>query len=64
MSSRWIAWAIIALAKRDFRDIIITINPLTYLIFPVKEFCQSCYFRLFTKNAAIVPDLISRDVPE
>jgi monoglucosyldiacylglycerol epimerase len=64
MSSRWIAWAIIALAKRDFRDIIITINPLTYLIFPVKEFCQSCYFRLFTKSASISPNLISTDVTE
>jgi monoglucosyldiacylglycerol epimerase len=50
MSARWIAWAIVALAKRDFRDIIVTINPLTYLIFPVKEFCQSCYFKLFTKT--------------
>ncbi len=50
MSARWIAWATIALAKRDFRDIIVTINPLTYLIFPVKEFCQSWYFRLFTKG--------------
>jgi monoglucosyldiacylglycerol epimerase len=54
MSARWIAWAVIALAKRDFRDIIVTINPLTYLIFPVKEFCQSCYFKLFTKNNKIV----------
>jgi monoglucosyldiacylglycerol epimerase len=54
MSARWIAWAIVALAKRDFRDIIVTINPLTYLIFPVKEFCQSGYFRLFTKSAKIV----------
>jgi monoglucosyldiacylglycerol epimerase len=51
MSARWIAWATIALAKRDFRDIIVTINPLTYLIFPVKEFCQSWYFRLFTKGS-------------
>jgi monoglucosyldiacylglycerol epimerase len=50
MSARWIAWAIIALAKRDFRDIIVTINPITYLVFPVKEFCQSWYFRLFTKG--------------
>ncbi len=56
MSSRWIAWAIVALAKRDFRNIIVTINPLTYLIFPVKEFCQSCYFRLFTKSAKIVTE--------
>jgi monoglucosyldiacylglycerol epimerase len=51
MSARWIAWATIALAKRDFRDIIITINPITYLVFPIKEFCQSWYFRLFTKSA-------------
>ncbi len=64
MSARWIAWATIALAKRDFRDIIITINPITYLIFPIREFCQFCYFRLFTKSGNIVHNLISRDVPE
>ncbi len=50
MSARWIAWAIIALATRDVRNIIITINPITYLMFPIKEFCQSSYFRLFTKR--------------
>ncbi|NJO80073.1 MAG: bifunctional sterol desaturase/short chain dehydrogenase [Cyanobacteria bacterium RM1_2_2] len=50
MSARWIAWAIVALAKRDFRNIVITVNPLTYLAFPVKEFFQSLYFRLFTSN--------------
>jgi monoglucosyldiacylglycerol epimerase len=53
MSARWIAWAIIALATRDVRNIIITINPITYLLFPIKEFCQSSYFRLFTKRANI-----------
>ncbi len=51
MSSRWVAWAIVALAKRDFRDIIVTINPITYVLFPVKEFCQSLYFRLLTERA-------------
>ena len=51
MSARWIAWATIALAKRDFRDIIVTINPITYLVFPIKEFCQSWYFRIFTKGS-------------
>jgi monoglucosyldiacylglycerol epimerase len=51
MSSRWVAWAIIALAKRDFRDIIITVNPIVYLLFPIKEFCQSLYFRAFTKRS-------------
>ncbi|MGB8700818.1 MAG: sterol desaturase, partial [Thermosynechococcaceae cyanobacterium] len=48
MSARWVARGIIALAKRDFRDIIITINPLTYLFFPLKEIAKSFYFRLFT----------------
>ena len=64
MSARWIAWATIALAKRDFRDIIVTINPITYFVFPVKEFCQSWYFRLFTKSTKILPNLIDRKVPE
>jgi hypothetical protein len=50
MSARWIAWAIVALAKRDFRDIIVTINPITYIAFPIKEFSQSLYFRLFTSK--------------
>jgi monoglucosyldiacylglycerol epimerase len=50
MSARWVAAAIISLAKRGFRDIIVTINPITYLLFPIKEFCQSSYFRSFTNN--------------
>ncbi len=50
MSSHWVAAAIIWLAKRDFRDIIVTINPITYLLFPIKEFCQSIYFRSFTST--------------
>ncbi|OUC11877.1 MAG: sterol desaturase [Alkalinema sp. CACIAM 70d] len=51
MSARWVAWAIVALAKRDVRNIIVTINPITYLVFPVHEFFQSLYFRLFTRRA-------------
>jgi hypothetical protein len=50
MSARWVAWASIALAKRDFRNIIVTINPITYIAFPIKEFCQSLYFRLCTSG--------------
>ncbi|WP_309230084.1 bifunctional sterol desaturase/short chain dehydrogenase [Oscillatoria sp. FACHB-1407] len=49
MSPNWVAWAIVALAKRDFRDIIVTINPITYIAFPIKEFFKSLYFRLFTR---------------
>jgi monoglucosyldiacylglycerol epimerase len=51
MSPRWVAWAIVALANRDFRDVIVTINPITYLLLPIKEFCQSLYFRVLTKRA-------------
>lgn len=50
MSARWVSRAIIFLAKRDVRNIIVTINPLTYLLFPIKQSCQSWYFRLFTKR--------------
>ncbi len=50
MSASWVARSIIFLAKRDFRDIIITINPITYLLFPIKELWQSLYFRLLTKR--------------
>jgi hypothetical protein len=50
MSARWVSRAIVALAKRDFRNIIVTINPITYIAFPVKEFFQSLYFRLFTSK--------------
>ncbi|MFM2304653.1 MAG: hypothetical protein RLZZ135_2065 [Cyanobacteriota bacterium] len=50
MSPRWVAWAIVALAKRDFRDVIITINPITYLIFPIKELLRSLYFRLCSQH--------------
>jgi hypothetical protein len=51
MSARWVARSIVFLAKRDFRDIIITINPLTYLLFPIKELFRSLYFRLLTKES-------------
>jgi monoglucosyldiacylglycerol epimerase len=56
MSARWVAWALIALAKRDFRNVIVTINPITYIAFPIKEFFQSLYFRLFTSGYSEVKD--------
>jgi hypothetical protein len=49
MSADWVAQQIINLAKRDFRDIIVTINPITFLAFPPKEFLTSLYFRLFSR---------------
>jgi hypothetical protein len=50
MSADWVAWAVVALAKRNVRNIIVTINPLTYLLFPLKELGQSLYFRLFSHS--------------
>jgi monoglucosyldiacylglycerol epimerase len=50
MSPRWVASATIALAKRDVRDIIVTINPITYILLPLKEISKSLYFRMCTKK--------------
>lgn len=60
MSADWVAKMIVTLAQRDFRNIIITINPLTYLVFPVKELFVSLYFRFFTcsseSTARVMPE--------
>ena len=50
MSADWVAKQIVNLAKRDVRNIIVTINPLTYILFPIKEFCVTNYFRFFTNS--------------
>lgn len=50
MSPQWVAKGIVALAKRDFRNIIITINPLTYIFFPIKELGTSLYYRFFSRG--------------
>ncbi|MBF2055932.1 MAG: bifunctional sterol desaturase/short chain dehydrogenase [Cyanobacterium sp. T60_A2020_053] len=49
MSADWVAQQIVNLAQRDFRNIIVTINPLTYFAFPIKEISNTIYFKLFTK---------------
>ncbi|NEQ63341.1 MAG: sterol desaturase, partial [Moorea sp. SIO4A1] len=49
MSGDWVAQQILNLATRDVRNIIVTINPITYLAFPVKEFFVSLYYRLFSR---------------
>lgn len=50
MSADWVAKQVINLAQRDFRNIIVTINPITYFTFPVKELFVSSYFRLFSRG--------------
>ncbi|MEA5553600.1 bifunctional sterol desaturase/short chain dehydrogenase [Anabaena cylindrica UHCC 0172] len=53
MSATQVAKGIVFLAKRDFRNIIVTVNPLTYLLFPVKELSTWLYYRIFSKSAKV-----------
>ncbi|MEO1693170.1 MAG: bifunctional sterol desaturase/short chain dehydrogenase, partial [Cyanobacteria bacterium J06631_6] len=48
MSPEWVAKQIVNLAKRDVRNIIVTINPLTFILLPIKEFMTASYFRWFS----------------
>lgn len=50
MSGSFVAWAIVALAKLNVQDIIVTINPITFVAYPIKELCRSLYFRLFSRR--------------
>ncbi|PAX57986.1 sterol desaturase [Brunnivagina elsteri CCALA 953] len=49
MSAIQVAKGIMFFAKRDFRNIIVTINPLTYILFPIKEVTTWLYYRIFSK---------------
>jgi monoglucosyldiacylglycerol epimerase len=49
MSGSFVAWAIAFLAQLGLHDIIVTINPITFIAYPVKEFWRSLYFRLFSR---------------
>ncbi|GAB4196960.1 MAG: hypothetical protein Fur006_44960 [Coleofasciculaceae cyanobacterium] len=53
MSGEWVAQQIVNLAVRDVRNIIVTINPLTFVMFPIKEFFVGLYFKLFTRRADV-----------
>ncbi|MBW4653097.1 MAG: bifunctional sterol desaturase/short chain dehydrogenase [Kaiparowitsia implicata GSE-PSE-MK54-09C] len=50
MSPEFVARGIVFLAQRDIRNIIVTINPLTYVAFPIKELFQTLYFRLCSRT--------------
>ncbi|MDB9303502.1 bifunctional sterol desaturase/short chain dehydrogenase [Nodularia spumigena CS-591/12] len=51
MSAQQVARGILFLARRDYRNIIVTINPLTYVFFPIKEASTWLYYRIFSKTA-------------
>jgi len=50
MSATWVARLIVALAQRDFRNIIVTINPLTFVLHPLKEGGVNLYYRCFSRR--------------
>ena len=50
MSANWVAKQIVNLARRDTRNIIVTINPITFVLFPIKEFLVATYFKFFSKS--------------
>jgi monoglucosyldiacylglycerol epimerase len=54
MDADRVAQQIVTLAQRDVRNIIVTINPLTPLLFPIREALVSQYFQWFTR--ASVPN--------
>lgn len=60
MSADWVARQIVNLAQRDVRNIIVTINPLTWFVFPVKELLVSTYFKLFSTKAKADPQAVNR----
>ncbi len=50
MSAQQVAKGIMFLACRDFRNIIVTVNPLTYIFFPIKELSTWLYYRIFSSE--------------
>lgn len=50
LSPEWVAKEIVKAVRRDHRNVIVTINPLTWINFPIKEFLTSGYYRLFTRG--------------
>ena len=57
MSPDWVAQQVVKQAKADVRNIIVTINPLTFIVFPVKEFFVSLYFQIFSRKAVSLKDI-------
>lgn len=53
MSGNWVAKQVVNAAQRDSRNIIVTINPLTWVVFPIREFAVSLYFRWFSHQAPV-----------
>jgi hypothetical protein len=57
MSPDWVAQQVVKQAKADVRNIIVTINPLTFIVFPLKEFFVSLYFQIFSRKAVSLTNI-------
>ena len=53
MDANQVARSVVRQALSDRRNIIVTINPLTFLTFPLKELLVSSYFRLFSQASQV-----------
>ncbi|NJL98076.1 MAG: bifunctional sterol desaturase/short chain dehydrogenase [Synechococcaceae cyanobacterium SM2_3_2] len=53
LSADWVAGQIIGQAKRDWRTIIVTIYPYTFILIPWQEFWKSLYYRLFSRSSQV-----------
>lgn len=58
MSADKVAKQVVNLATRDVRNIIVTINPLTFLAYPIKEFCVATYFKLFSRKVDALTEVL------
>ncbi|NET09122.1 MAG: SDR family NAD(P)-dependent oxidoreductase [Symploca sp. SIO2B6] len=61
MSPTFVAKAIAFLAAQKLQTIIVTVNPLTYLLFPLKEWSHRLYYQIFSHPLSPTPgDDLSR----
>ncbi|MEM6444955.1 MAG: bifunctional sterol desaturase/short chain dehydrogenase [Cyanobacteria bacterium P01_D01_bin.123] len=64
MSSDRVARSIVTAVKRDTRNIIVTVNPLTHILFPVRELLVSLYFQAFSRGDRATISPSERKTPE
>ncbi|MEM9512445.1 MAG: sterol desaturase, partial [Cyanobacteria bacterium P01_E01_bin.48] len=64
MSSDRVARSIVTAAKRDTRNIIVTVNPLTHILFPFRELLVSLYFQAFSRGDRATISPSERKTPE
>ncbi|WP_159790622.1 bifunctional sterol desaturase/short chain dehydrogenase [Sodalinema gerasimenkoae] len=62
MSGDRVAAKIVKLAQRDVRNIIVTINPVTWVLHPPKELMVSLYFRWLTRPYPVEETCANQDV--